>query len=305
MSYISVDSFKKIIQEERNKYFKVPYDFTYECFEKLDYHNKDISFFEQNASDIVTNLRNECWNSFVPIEKAFTTNMLKKLIDFNDVSSKTPINAILDFTEEYPEHIYNLSLSNTQSRRSRAGKEFEAIIELTLIGAGIHIDSQGSLGKKTFELKGLSKSVDLVLPGVLEYTISKRNTVAITAKTTLRERWQEVPEEMSRTGAREMFLVTLDESVTNEILTALYETNITLVTTKQIKDNFYKNNQIVMSFEELIKNCKRDLSYWDTFQYTNEQKSFIKDNIEKQIKKHKKHQFIVDMYKNIIKVKKL
>lgn len=301
MSRISKEDFIKIIQEERKTSFESPYDFTYKCFEKLNYHNQDVSFFEQNASDIVTNLRNECWNSFIPIEKTFTTEMLKRLIDFNKVSSKTPINAIIEFTEEYPEHIYNLSLSNTQSRRSRAGKEFETIIELTLIGADIHIDSQGSLGKKTFESKGLSKSVDLVLPGVLEYIISKRNTIIITAKTTLRERWQEVPEEMSRTGAREMFLITLDDSISKEVFNALYEFNIIIVTTKHIKKSYYNDNNNIITFERLIEICKQDLSYWDTFKYNDEQKNLIKNNIEKQIKKHKKHPFVVKKYNNILK----
>ena len=40
----------------------------------------------------------------------------------------------------------------------------------------------------------------------------------ISAKTTLRERWQEIPEEMGRTGAREMFLVTLDDTISKEVI---------------------------------------------------------------------------------------
>ena len=84
-----------------------------------------------------------------------------------------------------------------------------------MIGAGIPLDSQGNIGKQEFVNKGLGKLVDLVSPGVLEYIVNKRNTVLISAKTTLRERWQEVPEEMGRTGAREMFLATLDTSISS------------------------------------------------------------------------------------------
>ena len=129
-------------------------------------------------------------------------------------------------------YIYALTLSNTQSRRSRAGKEFESIIELILIGAGIPLDSQGNIGKQEFVNKGLGKLVDLVSLGVLEYIVNKRNTVLISAKTTLRERWQEVPEEMGRTGAREMFLATLDTSISSDVLNTLYEANIQVTTTK-------------------------------------------------------------------------
>ena len=84
--------------------------------------------------------------------------------------------------EKFPEHIYALTLSNTRSRRSREGKEFESIIELILIGAGIPLDTQGNIGKQEFVNKSLRKLVDLVSPGVLEYIVDKRNTVLISAK---------------------------------------------------------------------------------------------------------------------------
>ena len=58
----------------------------------------------------------------------------------------------------------------------------------------------------------------------------------ISAKTTLRERWQEVPEEMGRTGAREMFLATLDTTISSDVLNTLYEANIQVTTTKKIKE---------------------------------------------------------------------
>ena len=48
---------------------------------------------------------------------------------------------------------------------------------------------------------------------------------------------QEVPEEMGRTGAREMFLATLDTSISSDVLNTLYEANIQVTTTKNIKRN--------------------------------------------------------------------
>jgi hypothetical protein len=53
----------------------------------------------------------------------------------------------------------------------------------------------------------------------------------ISAKTTLRERWQEVPEEVNRTGIREMYLATLDDSFSEETINILYEANVVVVTT--------------------------------------------------------------------------
>lgn len=63
---------------------------------------------------------------------------------------------------------------------------------MVLIGAGIPLDSQGNIGKQEFLKKVLGKMVDVVSRGVIEYIINKRNAVLISAKTTLRERWQKV-----------------------------------------------------------------------------------------------------------------
>lgn len=297
MENISVDNYRELIKEERKKYFKQPYDLVYDNFLKLGYDKVDKDFFLNNSSEVVEKLRNSCWNEFQPLEKEFTSNMLKKLIDDEKVKNLTPIDAITWFVEEFPDHIYALTLSNTQSRRSRAGKEFESIIELILIGAGIPLDSQGNIGKQEFIKKGLGKLVDLVSPGVLEYIINKRNTVLISAKTTLRERWQEVPEEMGRTGAREMFLATLDTSISNDVLNTLYEANIQVTTTKNIKEQFYSDNSRVLTFEKLIEICLDNVSHWDNYNYTIDQNEQIINLINKQIEKHKNHDFVEKYYK--------
>lgn len=183
---INLDDYKENIKIERNKIFDQPYELVYRNFIKLKYDTMENQYFKENASYIVEELRSSCWNEFIPTEKKFTTDMLKTLIDEEYVNTLNSTEAITWFAEEFPEHIYALTLSNTQSRRSRAGKEFEAIIELILIGAGIPLDSQGNIGKQEFLKKGLGKMVDVVSPGVIEYIINKRNAVLISAKTTLR-----------------------------------------------------------------------------------------------------------------------
>lgn len=304
MKKISLEEYKNLIKSERINLFKQPYDLVYDNFVELGYDKKSKEFFLKNASKVVTELRNKCWEEFKPLEKAFTSKMLKELIDSDYISKLNPITAITCFIEQYPEHIYALTLSNTQSRRSRAGKEFESIIELIFIGAGIFIDSQGNIGKQEFIEKGLGKLVDLVSPGVLEYIINKRNTVLISAKTTLRERWQEVPEEMGRTGAREMFLATLDKQISADVLDTLYEANIQITTTSEIKESYYADNDRVLTFEKLLEICSFNNSHWEKFSYTVDQKKKIIELIDKQIIKHRNHKFVEDYYlkrKNKIK----
>lgn len=299
MAIISIEEYRELIRIGRKKYFKTPYDLVYDEFVKLGYDKKNNDYFFNNASELVEKLRKNCWDEYQPLEKKFTSEMLISLIDEDlkkKMSELKPLEAVIWFVEKFPEHIYNLTLSNTQSRRSRAGKEFESIIELILIGAEIPLDSQGNIGKSHFVKKGLGKLVDIVCPGVMEYSINKRNTVLISAKTTLRERWQEVPEEMGRTGAREMFLATLDTAISDDVLNTLYEANIQVTTTKNIKESYYKTNPRVLSFETLLKICKEHAEQWETYPYTVEESTLIYETEAKQAQKHSKHKFVENYY---------
>ncbi|MDC4183729.1 type II restriction endonuclease [Mycoplasma bradburyae] len=293
---IDIEEFKALIKRKRNEYFISPYDLIYEVFVNFGYHLKEKTYFIEQASEIIENIRKNSWNIYHPLEKRFTIDILKSLCDENEINKMTPINAISHFIADFTEHIYILTLSNTQSRRSRAGNEFEAIIELIFMGAEIPMDSQGNIGKNIFIEKELGKLVDIVSPGVIEYMINKRNTILISAKTTLRERWQEVPEEMMRTGAREMFLVTLDEQISESVLDNLYQSNINVVTTRNIKNERYKNNHRVLTFEELLGVCDANKKCWDNYFYNAEEKELISDNIKKQILKHENKEFIKKYY---------
>lgn len=286
------------MKKQRKEYFAddMPYDFIYRQFEKGGFTKQSTDYFFDNASVIIDFLRTESWKGFQSKEHHFTSEMLSSLYSESDVEKMSSSEAIAWFVEKFPMHIYSLNLSNTQSRRSRAGKEFEAIIELILIGADIPMDSQGNIGKKFFVDKGLGKLVDIVSPGSVEYVLNKRDTVLISAKTTLRERWQEVPEEMGRTGAREMFLVTLDDTISKEVIENLNDANIQVVSTKSLKQGKYSNYHSVISFEKLLLILKETAIKWTDFDYSDEAKAEIKINIEKQLGKHIDHSFVVDYY---------
>ncbi len=296
MKKYSLEEFQDLVKSERKKCTK-PYELVYKGFLSLKYDQKDAAFFFENASTIVEKLRSFCWDTYVPEEKQFMSKMLKILVNDSAFAGLSPRETIESFVTTYPEHIYQLCLSNTQSRRSRAGKEFEAIIELLMMGANISMDTQGNIGKKVFVEKSLGKLVDIVSPGVVEYEIDKNYTCLISAKTTLRERWQEVPEEMSRTGASQMFLATLDDSITSEVLNTLYESNIRIVTTKRNKQENYASERRVIDFEKLLEICNANQTHWDKDTYNEDEKSSVIENIDKQIKKHKKHKFVSDYYK--------
>ena len=164
------------------------------------------------------------------------------------------------------------------------------------MGAGVALDTQGNIGKKIFVDKGLGKLVDVVSPGVIEFAIDKNDVVLISAKTTLRERWQEVPEEMGRTGAKEMFLATLDENISDDVLETLYESNIRITTTKRIKEACYPNNKRVLAFERLIDICLQSKRLWDSYAYKPDETAQIISTLRLQTDKHRDHDFVYKRY---------
>lgn len=296
MSRISREAYRSIVREARETHFGSPFDLAYQSFVSLGLCRKERDAFCEHASDIVEQLRAKCWEAYQPIEKSFTTKMLSQLIDAPKVMHLNPIEAIEDFVSEYPEHIYDLSLSNTQSRRSRAGKEFEAILALLFMGADIPVQTQGAVAKPQFSRFGIGKMVDFVSPSVVQYLTNKRNTILISAKTTLRERWQEVPEEVNRTGIREMYLATLDDSITQETLQILYEANVIIVTTRRHKHQCYNDNPHIMTFEELIGVMQDAVNRWRGHTFSPEEIETLGKYFERQIGKHSDHPYIEAYY---------
>ena len=147
----------------------------------------------------------------------------------------------------------------------------------------------------------MGKLVDLVIPGVVEYARNKNESILISAKTTLRERWQEVPEEMSRTGSSKMYLVTLDESVSDNVLDILYESNIIIITTAEIKVKAYPDSMHVISFEKLIRECKRIAEEWKDYNFSEEERHEIIKHLIIQQSKHENHSYIDDYYESRIR----
>lgn len=302
MQKLSPDDFKKLIARERKSHFISPFALVYKTFCDLGYDKKNSDYFICNASEYILSMREGCWDEFVPFEKEFTTRMLSHLIDDARVINMTPSDAIRDFTMEYPVQIYDLALSNTQSRRSRAGKEFESILELLMMGAGIPVDVQGAIGKSFFQNNQIGKLVDLVIPGVAQYKSNKRNTMLISAKTTLRERWQEVPEEVNRTGIREMYLATLDDSFSEETINILYEANVIVVTTAENKNVKYKHNHRVLTFEDMLQAAVDLSTRWNNFHYDDKEKEAVKSSILKQMKKYCDFPYVVNYYKERLRL---
>lgn len=288
--------FKTYIKDKRKELMPNTLDILYKTFVELGFHKKQKEYFFSNASHIVHSLRENNYATFLEEEKKFSIKVYESLIQDDELNNLSNKDSVKQFINNNVDNFYTLSLSNTQSRRSRAGAEFEGIIELLLMGAEIPFDTQGAIGSGVFETKELAKLVDCVSPGVEEYEENKRNTLLISAKTTLRERWQEVGDEMSRTKAREMYLATVDTSISTNKLGLIGKNNIMLVTYKDEIAKKYQSSSYIISFEKMLEELSTNKLTWESSPLSRTHKQEKLARIESLIQKNADKSFISEYY---------
>ncbi|MDC4182995.1 hypothetical protein [Mycoplasma bradburyae] len=54
---IDIEEFKTLIKRKRNEYFISPYDLIYDVFVNFEYHLKEKTYFIEQASEIIENIR--------------------------------------------------------------------------------------------------------------------------------------------------------------------------------------------------------------------------------------------------------
>ena len=146
-------------------------------------------------------------------------------------------------------YLYELNLSSTNSRRSRAGATFEMLIEKALEIYGYPFQNQSSLGTDFFKTNRIGKKVDLIIPGRSQYESRRPGCAIVSVKTSLRERWQEVVEELQRSNVPHIYLATLDEGITLNQIEIMKAYNITLVVRESEKIEKFGNTGTVDSFQ--------------------------------------------------------
>ena len=240
------------------------------------HEKKEISF-------AISILREEAYKAFLAQESSMNAYLLQhisekfsfpketfeRLCDVfqkSDAEIKSRLRLFFgDFAGHIYPYIYRLSLSNTQSRRSRAGKIFEGIIYELYETLGYTYQSQASLGSQKFKSKKLGKIVDSLLPSLDAFQQRRDKVIIGTMKTTLRERWQEVIEEINRTGLPSIYLLTVDEDISLNKVEQMANHNVILIVYKEVKNQKHlANKRNVASFEDFFFNeIPEILKYWD------------------------------------------
>lgn len=243
-----LDKFDTLIKQYRTKYIRTSQEIVEFALAQNQEYLKQIK--SKQVSKCISELREIVWQEYLLDEVNFNAILMRdlhKLLEtpkdilevllnknITDKKGEELIETVKEICGEYAgrvfPYIYRLSLSNTQSRRSRAGKSFEAIIYKIYENLGYEYDSQSKVGRKTFDTLGLGKKVDSILPNIKCYAERRNKTIIGTMKTSLRERWQEVAEEIERTKIPEIHLLTADESIPKSKAQEMANHNIIVVT---------------------------------------------------------------------------
>ncbi|GAB4158637.1 MAG: type II restriction endonuclease [Candidatus Dojkabacteria bacterium] len=275
--------FKEIIKHYRYEYIK-PTDL---IVEEVFNNNKFLTSLlkERKASEVIIEARELVWQSFLINESVFNTKVMKdlsrnlstprsiidKLIDTHIVNKtgNDLLKGVIEVCGEYSgrvyPYIYELSLSNTQSRRSRAGSTFENIIYKVYSLLQYPFDSQRKVGKTIFQEVSLGKLVDSILPDIEAFSKRRDKVVIGTMKTSLRERWQEVSEEIQRTNIPKIYLLTVDDKITLSKAKQMSNHNIIVVAPIFVtQSEKLKEMRNIISFEDyLFEEIPNYLNYWN------------------------------------------
>ena len=272
--------FKDLIKKERKK---IPTSKS--LVEKIINKNPNLLkpiIDKVEISNVIEELRQKTYDLYLEKEDDFNKKIMKllpqlcytpneileKLINKNTLSLrdddlKVRIKEICgDYSGEISPFIYILNLSTTQSRRSRSGQTFESVIYSIYEKLGFSYDSQKKVGANVFKKNNLGKKVDSILPS-LECFEQRRDKVIIgTMKTSLRERWQEVAEEISRTKVPSIYLLTTDTDISSNKASEMKEHNITVVVYDKVKKEL-NNFRNLISFEEyFFEEIPNTFKYW-------------------------------------------
>jgi hypothetical protein len=262
---------EKTIRDFRAKIVEQPRFYIQEAIKSKDYSRENL---EANVESLLIDERENVYTLFLKAEAELNAKVVSHLIENRPVPKeifdelvqskiidgglgsltssqlKTRLAEVIgDYTGKIFPYLYALSLSSTNSRRARAGSTFEQLVEKALEIYGYPFQNQSNLGKDFFKDNRIGKKVDLIIPGKVAYATRRSNCAIVSVKTSLRERWQEVVEELVRSNVPHIFLATLDEQITRNQLDIMKEYNITLVVRKSEKEHKFPNAGTVESYD--------------------------------------------------------
>ena len=209
-----------------------------------------------NYDKAISNIREIAYNRYLKDEEALNASVLadaaekipviyknaNRLLKDLGPSQESIKEAMIKFPTMIMPALYVLSQSNTQSRRSRAGKEFEMIIERILILKGYKYEVQA---------RRAHEQIDFCLPSVDKVNRDPHGSASLSLKTTIRERYRQVLDEAESMKGVFNCLLTLDNNITQKTVESVREKGVYLVVPEDQKEKF-ESEAMVVTYKTLF-----------------------------------------------------
>lgn len=199
----------------------------------------DSDYLKSNFSELVSKVQVDAYNIYLTYEKQACGEVLGELIE--DELQKTDIEMISTAVADRFFALDRFFLSLTQSRRTRAGKAFEAVVSALFDALGYPHTFQPIIGES---------QPDYVLPSIEHYKNYATDCLIFTCKRTLRERWRQIVTEGM--AGQAFFLATIDEKISVNELSRMKSRNVIVVVPNFLANDKYRGILNVISFEKFF-----------------------------------------------------
>lgn len=160
--------------------------------------------------------------------------------------------AVEQLIEDWYIHFRQLFLSVSQSRKTRGGRDFELQLAHLL-----------RLSEVPFEAQHKEHRVDFMLPDYEHYAVDRSQCVLLSAKRTLRERWQQVVDELHKMNCPNVFLATTDANISRSKVSDVGKRNIKIVVFDDVKQSLFPDEPMVVNYSYLANNIiPQWQAYW-------------------------------------------
>ena len=161
-----------------------------------------------------------------------------------------------DFFYIHYNDFWNVFLSISQSRKTRAGGSFERHLKYLFSRLNYPYDTQTQLNGR----------VDYLFPSEEVFKKNRTACLIISVKRTLRERWRQVVGELASINAGKIYIVTQEEDISVPKIQEMDKHNINLVVFDEEKERNFAEHHNVIGFTDLVSiHLPAQKQLWDQY----------------------------------------
>lgn len=197
---------------------------------------------KQNFDILLQETERETYNVYLTYQKQYGENVINYFAD--DLIKSGELKDLKQTGKVLGVHFAlfdKFFLSLAQSRKSRAGKSFEAI----------HNALFKKLNYPFNEQRVINGKPDFIMPSYEYYLKNPTDCIIYSPSLTLDERWRKV--RTKRIKGLWFYFGTMETNLSKEDIAEIVENKIYIVCPKEIKDNFYNNYACVISYPHFFR----------------------------------------------------